>query len=78
MHSLEEAAATATHGDAPTTKDIKTTSHFDKVDLQWVDINYTVREGKKGSVVKKVRGELMMWSGWCAFGRGVRSDRPAH
>jgi len=44
----------------PTPKEIKTTSHFESVDLQWVDINYTVREGKKGSIVKKVREELMM------------------
>ena len=70
-YSLEEAAATATHGDALATKDIKTTCHFDKVDLQWVDINYTVREGKKGSIVKKVRragarrGVLVCLGGAC-------------
>lgn len=31
------------------------TGAFARVELQWKDVNYTVREGKKGEIVKKVR-----------------------
>lgn len=37
-------------------EEVKTASGvFRRIDLQWKDINYTVREGKKGEVEKKVR-----------------------
>lgn len=38
--------------------DVKTASGaFQRVELQWKDVNYTVQEGKgKKAVVKKVRG----------------------
>ena len=53
-HSLE--AADGLRDELPTTKEEPKTAcaHFERVNLSWLDINYTVQEGKKGSAAKKV------------------------
>lgn len=60
FHSLE--GATSTRSKRPAScesEEVQTASGaFQRMELQWKDVNYTVREGRKGEIVKKVGGWL--------------------